>query len=129
MIASGSILIEGDAPHPPCFQLEDDSCPNGWMSVKLPVTPRELDKELSGTGWTFFYIASVIRTTVFGFNPAKMIQAALKRLIANVRKQKCNCLEIDTVATHSFLGIPYVSISAHLRHIQKGMVFSGQQHR
>ena len=39
--------------------------------------------------------------------------------------QKCNCLEIDEVATRSFLGMPGVSVSAHTRHIQKGMTFSG----
>jgi hypothetical protein len=55
-----------------------------------------------------------------------MIHAALKRLIANVKLQKCNCLEIDDVATHSLLGMPYVSVSAHPRHIQKGMLFSGR---
>jgi hypothetical protein len=70
-------------------------------------------------------MANKIKTTVFSFNRARTIHAALKRVIASVREQKCNCLEIDDVATHSFLGIPYVTVSAHPRHIQTGMVFSG----
>ena len=70
-------------------------------------------------------MAGAIRTTVFGFDRLKMMGAALKRLIKNVKLQKCNCLEIDNVAVHSFLGLPYMSISAHPRHIQKGMVFVG----
>lgn len=126
MIGSGTILIEKDALHPRCFQLRDDSSPSAWMSVTHNLTPRELEKELSTTGWTFFYMASAIRMTAFGFDRAKTIHAALKHVIANVKRQKCNCLEIDGVAAHSFLGIPYVSVSAHPRHIQKGMLFSGK---
>lgn len=126
MITSGTILIAKDAPHPQCFQLEDDSSANAWMRVKHNLNSHELEKALESAGWTFFYMAGAIRTIAFGFNRAKMIQAALKRLITNVKQQKCNCIEIDAVAAHSFLGMPYVSVSAHPRHIQKGMVFSGQ---
>jgi hypothetical protein len=42
-----------------------------------------------------------------------------------VKRQQCNCLEIDQVTTHSFLGVPCVSISAHSRNIQKGARFAG----
>jgi len=129
MITNGTILIEGDALHPQCFQLEDDSCPNGWMLVRHYLTHRELEKELSRTGWTFFYMATGIRTTAFGIRRTKMIRAALKRAISAVRLQRCNCLEIEAVTAHRFLWIPYVSVSAHPRHIQRGRVFSGQQHQ
>lgn len=32
------------------------------------------------------------------------------------------------MTSHSFLRIPYVSVSAHPRHIQRGMVFAGEYH-
>jgi hypothetical protein len=125
VIKRGTILMEGDAVHPQCFQTEESSYPDAWMAVKHNLTFRELEKELSTTGWTFFYMANAIRTMAFGFDPAKMLHAALGRLIRSAKQQNCNCLEIDGVATHSFLWVPYVSISAHPRHIQKGMVFPG----
>jgi hypothetical protein len=126
MITPGTILMERDTLRPQCVQLEDDSSPNAWMTVKHNLNSHELEKELATAGWTFFYMANAIRTMAFGFDRAKTIHAALKRLITSVKLQKCNCLEIDDVATHSFLGMPYVSISAHPRHIQRGMVFSGE---
>jgi hypothetical protein len=86
----------------------------------------DLEKELASTGWTFFYMASAIHATAAGFNREKAIDSALQRVIAGARLQHCNCIEIDEVSAHSFLGIPYVSVSAHTRHIQKGMIFSGQ---
>jgi hypothetical protein len=124
MIESGSILIEKDAVHPRCFHLEDDSSPHAWMTVKHNLSSHQLEEELARSGWTFFFMAGAIRKIAFGFDRAKMIHAALKRLIAGVRTDKYNCLEIDAVTMHSFLGIPYVSVSAHARHIQRGMVYS-----
>ena len=123
MIKSGTILIERSALRPQVFQLEDAWSANAWTSVSHNLTTPELEKQLSIAGWTFFYMADAIRTTAFGFDRAKMIGAALRRLIKNVKLQKCNCLQIDDVSMHSFLGLPYMSISAHPRHIQKGMVF------
>jgi hypothetical protein len=74
-------------------------------------------------------MAGQLSTVSFGLDRKKMIHAALKRIITKTRLQKCNCLEIDEVATHSFLGAPYVSVTAHPRHIQKGFVFSGTDMR
>jgi hypothetical protein len=126
MITSGSILIAGNAPRPPCVQVEDHAFPDGWVSVAHNLPPHELEKDLVAAGWTFFYVASAIKTTAFGFDRTKMIRAALQRVITSVSLQRCNCLEIDAVSTHSFLGLPYVSMTAHSRHIQKGATFSGQ---
>ena len=99
------------------------------MSVKSSLNFYELEKELASAGWTFFYMAGKITTTAFGFDRQKTVHTALKRLIASVRLQKCNCLEIDAVASRSFWGMPYVRVSAHSRHIQKGVVFSGQAYK
>jgi hypothetical protein len=37
--------------------------------------------------------------------------------------QNCNCLEIDAIRAHTFLGVPWISLSAHSRHIQNGSLF------
>ena len=126
MITTGTILMQKDARHPPWFELDDDSHPNDWRTVRHDLNPHDFEKELASAGWTFFYMASPIRAVKFGFDRARMIHAALKRLIRDVRLQKCNCLEIDEVETRSFLGIPYVSVTGHPRNIQKGIVFAGQ---
>ncbi len=127
MLTSGTTLIAKDTLRPACFHLGTGSYPNAWMPVEHNLTHHELESELAAQGWTYFFMAGAIRSIAFGFDRAKMINAALKRVITNVKLQKCNCLEIDGVGTHTFLGIPYMSVSAHARHIQKGMVFSGNQ--
>ena len=95
------------------------------MLIKQTLTPGQLEKELSATGWTFFFMAGPIRVTAFGVNPDKTIYAALRRGIKAVKQQRCNSLQIETVEMHSFLGISYVSMSVRPRHIQKGLVFGG----
>ena len=124
MITPGAILIKKGTPLPEPLRLGTDSQAKGWASVTNTLDTHELERKLSTGGWTFFYIAGAIRTTVFGFDRAKMIHAALKHLLASVKLQKCNCLEIDDITTRSFLGMPYLSVSAHTRNIQKGVLFA-----
>jgi hypothetical protein len=123
MITSGNLFMERDAPRPKCFQVQDDSHRTGWLAVKYNLTVHELETDLAIRGWTFFFMANVIRKSALGFDRERGTSAALKRVMASVREDGCNCLQIETVETHSFFGIPYVSVSAHPRHIQKGMVF------
>jgi hypothetical protein len=125
MIASGVLLIEPDVIRPPCFKVEAESNANDWLLLKQTLTPQELEAELAATGWTFFFMAGTIRTTVFGFDRDKLIYAALKRCIQAVKLQRCNCLQIESVKIGSFLRLPYVSMSVRPRHIQRGILFAG----
>jgi len=126
-ISAGTILIEKSTLLPGTLGLEDSPAESGWAAlVNLP-DRHQLEEKLSAAGWRFFLMAGAIRTIGFRFARRTMIQSALKRLIAAVRLQKCNCLEIDAIRTRSFLGLPYVCLSAHSRHIQSGLVFGNHK--
>ena len=125
MITPGTILVQKGTLLPPAFRPGSESYPSSWVSVKSSLDPHDLEKEFAALGWTFLYMAGEVKASAFGFDRQKAMDKALARLIAGAMLQKCNCLEIDEVATRSFLGIPGVSVSAHTRHIQKGMTFSG----
>lgn len=96
---------------------------NGWTTVNgnRPAFEKTIHEE----GWTLFFMAGEIKTSVFGFDRQHALRAALKRLIAVVKSQHCNGIEITRVTDKSFLKVPYVSVSAHARHLQKGQLFSG----
>jgi len=125
-ISHGAILVEGNTFLPESMRLESDASGAGWARVADCPDRNRLEERLAGAGWTFHYMAGALRTISFGFEAQSMTQRAVKSMIASVKRQKCNCVEIDEIATHSFLGMPYVSVSAHARQIQKNMVFSGQ---
>ena len=124
VITPGTVLIEKDTALPPSLRLEEESSEGSWRRVKSSFNFHELETALAATGWTFFYLAGRITATAVGFDRQKAVRKALARLITRVKFLKCNCLEIDEVAVHSFWGIPYVSVSAHSRNIQKGVVFA-----
>jgi hypothetical protein len=113
MIAPGTILIEQGTRLPEPLRFEPAPHAGGWGTVA------NLAEKLESAGWTFFFMAGEIKSSGFG-------DAALRRLIASAKRQKCNCLEIDGVSERSFLGIPYVSMTAHWRHIQKGYTFQSR---
>jgi hypothetical protein len=127
MITSGTILIEKGTVLPQSFRLESQSHAGAWMSVGGSRSTHDIAQELTSTGWTFFYMAGGITANAFGFDKQKTVDSALNQLIASARLQKCNCLEIDEVAMHSFWGMPYASVSAHSCNIQKGPLFAGSQ--
>jgi hypothetical protein len=122
-ITAGSILVEEGAHLPNTFLFQSEPQSNRWSAVKD--SRSAFEKTIRETGWTFFFMAGEIKATVFGFDRQKALGTALKRLIADVKSQHCNSIEITRVMDKSFLRMPYVSVSAHSRHLQRGMLFSG----
>jgi hypothetical protein len=120
-IQAGTILIEQGTPMPESLGLEPGS--SRWKSV-LNLDRKELDGRIEKAGWSFFFMAGEIKISAFGFDQEKAVRRALKGVIANVETHKYNCLEITEVTPKSFLGIPYVNVCAHARHIQKSSAFS-----
>jgi hypothetical protein len=123
IIKTGTILIEDGTLLPAALLLQSTAYSTGWTSVTN--VRAEFEREINQAGWTFFFMAGKIQSTVFGFDKQKAAHTAVKRLITSVEFQKCNCLEITEVTTNSFLGMPYTCVSAHSRHIQGSSVFSG----
>lgn len=119
-IKAGAILIEGRALLPDSLRFESEPCSNGWSLVKN-LDSYALDRKIREAGWTFFFLAGEVKASVFGFDTEKMTLKAINRLLANLKPEKLNCLEITQVALKRFLGLPCVSVSARSRHIQESM--------
>ncbi len=124
-IAAGDILIEGGTYLPNSLTAPAESSIPGWSAVRSDRPT--FDKEIKEAGWTNFFMAGEIKATVFGSDKQKTLRTALRRLIAQVKSQSCNSIEITDVTEKSFLKMPYVCVSAHARHLQQGLVFSGHR--
>src|SRR5438067_472784 len=123
LITAGDLLVEEGIDVPRSLRLPTEPNSNGWATVNG--ARFAFEKTIHEEGWTLFFIAGEIKTTVLGFDRQHALRAALKRLIAVVKSQHCNGIEITRVTDKSFLRVPYVSVSAHARHLQKGQLFSG----
>jgi hypothetical protein len=62
-----------------------------------------------------------MRATVFGREGLGALRRAVKCVLAKQEGQKFNSLEITKRVSKRFLGIPFMSVAAHSRHIQQGV--------
>ena len=123
-IKSGTMLIAEGAVLPESLRCETEPYAYGWRLVKN-FDSLGFNQIISQAGWNFFYIAGAIETSAFGSDKKKTTRKAIKQVIGKLKSKNFNCLEITLVAAKRSLGLPYVSVSAHSRHIQKSMVLFG----
>ena len=133
-IKPGTILIKEGTPLPEWLQFESEHYSSGWRSV-TNLDAHGLDRKIGEAGWTFFFMAGEVKATVIGSDSERTRLRAAKNLIVNLQADRSNqsntfnCLEIAHVAVKRFLGTPYVTVSAHPRHIQESMfLFHSENH-
>ena len=117
----GTILIKEGTPLPEGMQLESAPYSTGWRLARK-FDGGELDRKIHDAGWNFFYMAGEIKVSVFGLDGENTRRKAIEQMLAKLNLERFNCLEITQVAAKRFLGLPYVSVAAHWRHIQESLV-------
>jgi hypothetical protein len=127
-INTGTMLIKDGTFLPETVRFETEPCAPGWRLVKN-LDGYGLGRKIHEAGWTFFWLAGELGATVFGFDEQKTVRRAVKRILANLKSGEFNSLEITRVASKRFLGLPYVSVSAHSRHIQGSLFLLGAKAR
>ena len=116
--SAGTILIKEDTCLPANLSIESETFLPRWRVVKS-VDRSALARNIEGVNWNFFYLAGEIRATVLGRNQPGTLRRAVKCVLAKQEGQKFNSLEITKVVSKRFLGIPFMRVTAHSRHIQQ----------
>ena len=116
---SGTILLRENTLLPAGLTIESEVFLPGWRLVKS-LDDSALARNIMGANWNFFYLAGEITVTVLGRDRSGTLRNAVKRVLAKQEKQ-FNSLEITKVVSKRFLGIPFMSVVAHMRHIQQGI--------
>jgi hypothetical protein len=117
---SRTVLIREITLLPKDFVLEMEPFVPGWKIV-LGIDAYGLGRKLEEAHWNFFYLASETKVIVFGREKPGTLRRAARQIIAKHKGQKCNSLEITSAASKSFLGIPFLHVAAHSRHIQESL--------
>jgi hypothetical protein len=117
---SGTILIRDDTPLPAGLAIESEAFLPGWKAVKN-LDRHELGRRIEGAKWNFFYLAGEIRVTVLGRYGRETLRRAVKCVLLKREDQRFNSLQITKVVAKSFLGIPFLKLTAHSRHIQESV--------
>ena len=124
---NGTILIKDRTLLPDALQLESEPCATGWRLVKN-LDAHGLDRKVRDAGWNFFYQAGEVKTIVFGVEGQDGFRKAVSRILARLKKEKFNSLQFTGIVSKRFLGMPYVSVTVHSRHIQESnLLFRGEE--
>lgn len=126
MIQAGTTLFKEGTILPDGLTFESEQFSPDWRSVK-GLNGYAIDRKTPAAEWTFFYLAGESRTTAFGREGQKTARRAIKKILAGLKSEKCNSLEVTSVVCKAFLGMPYTTVSFHLRNLQKGMFLSKSQ--
>lgn len=117
-IQAGTVLINDSELITQHFGLNSEACSGDWSVIKLDGFA--LDRKIHAAGWNFLFIAPEVKVMFFGAIGAKKVQNALMRILAKVKRQSFNSLEVTGIVAKRFLGVPYAIVTAHSRHIQQG---------
>jgi hypothetical protein len=119
IVQVGTVLIGEESPRmAEVLALQSEPYFGNWRVVKA-LNVFTLDHKIQAARWKFLFMADEIKTTFFGAIGATKIQRALERIASKVKYQNFNCLEVTSIVAKRFLGMPYVTVSAHSRHIQE----------
>jgi len=128
IVQVGTILIEERPLITRTLDLESESYTGKWGVLKV-LNGSAFDQKIRNAGWNCFFMAEEVKVTVLGSLSAKSIQKALKRIFLKVRTEGFNCLEVTKMVENRFLGVPYVTVCTHPRHIQQGCLLDSAQER
>jgi len=126
-IQTGTMMIQQLASLQP-LGIESEPFSGSWRSLGVPESSG-LDRKIRNAGWKLFYMAAEHRAVVPAWGGQRTLRRGVQRLLAQTRSQHFNCLELTHILKKRFLGIPYVSIAAHSRHIQLGSQIQSVEQR
>jgi hypothetical protein len=127
-LTAGTILIEQRPLITKFLGVESEPYSGNW-GVVHGLDGVALNRKISAAGWHFFFMAAEVKVTVFGALGTSKIQNVMQRILAKVRPNNFNCLEVTGIVAKRFLGVRYATVSAHSRHIQPSCYLDGAEVR
>lgn len=124
MIKAGTVLFKEGTLLPDGFTFDSEPYSPGWRSLK-GLDGYAINRKIPEVGWTFFFMAGESRTSAIGGEGQETVRRAIKKILASLKSEKSNSLEITGIVFKKILGIPYATVSSHTRNLQKGIFLSG----
>jgi hypothetical protein len=114
----GLVLMQTGTLMPTSMPLTDGAYSPGWKFIEN-LDGNALDRDLRKSKWNFFFIAGGLHATAWGRGNENTARKATIKVLAKSKLKKFNCFEITHVHMRHFLGIPYVDVEGHSRHVQQ----------
>ena len=124
MIKAGTVLFKEGTLLPDGITFDNEPYSPGWRSLE-GLDGFAIDRKIPAVGWTFFFMAGESRISAMGGDGQKTVRRAIKKILARLNYETSNSLEITSVVSKTFLGIPYATVSFHSRNLQRSVFLSG----
>ena len=121
------MLLRSGTLTPPSVPLNLRKFCSDWQSIENS-GGHVLDQDLRRTGWSLFFLAGAIRGYAVGSGRSSIMRATAK-ILSRVKAQGFNCAQISGIIVKRFLGVRYVRVEAHSRHLQQSNVLDSLKHR
>ena len=126
-IQSGTMMVQPSA-FLGSLGVQSEPYTENWDSLAAQESSG-LDQRVRDAGWNLFFIAGEISAVVPAWGGQNTLRRGVKRLLAQTELQHFNCLELSHISRKYFLGIPYISITAHPRHVQQACQIRSSEQR
>jgi hypothetical protein len=120
-IKTGTILMKDGTLLPAGLDASSDAFMPGWRTF-ANLNGYALARKIEGRNWHFFCLAGDRRASALGGSRQTTLQRAIKQILANTANENYNSLEVTKITAKRFLGVPYLRVRAHLRHIQEDIL-------
>jgi|SRR5277367_5858533 len=120
-IKTGTVLIKEGALLPAGLDAASDAFVPGWRAF-ANLNGYALTRKIEAEDWHFFWLAGERRASALGDSGQATLQRAVKQILANTASEQYNSLEVTKITAKRFLGVPYLRVCAHLRHVQEDIL-------
>lgn len=126
-LQEGSVLLRSGTLTPPMVPLKLTNFSGDWQSIDN-CGGHVLDQEFRRSGWNLFFLAGVIRGYALGSGNTSVMRATAK-ILSEVNAKGFNCAQISDIIVKRFLGVRYVRVEAHSRHLQQNSALESLKQR
>jgi hypothetical protein len=109
---------------PESVHVQTETFCSDWYTI-TSLSGDDLDRQLRSDRWNFVFMAGACQAASWGSWSGTAIRCAAIRVLKKSKATKLNAFEITGIRARRFLGVPYVVVSGHSRHVQKSTVLQG----
>ena len=117
----GTVLVQTDTFIPDSVWIQSEAFCADWQAI-TNLNGDDLDRQIRNDGWNFMFMGGALRGTSWGSWSGTAIRCAAIRVLKKTQATKLNAFEITRIHAGRFLGLPYVVVTGHSRHVQKSTV-------
>jgi hypothetical protein len=117
-LRTGSVIMRAGTVTPERMELESEGFCEGWDRIRN-IDADALKQSLRAAGWHMMCLADGLQAVAVGAFEQDTVERATASLLAKLKPQMYNCVEVTEISYRSFIGVPYVHVTGHARHIQR----------